>query len=225
MAELADLAGNLNLTFGDLDLLRAALVHRSYVAEHSEATHNERMEFLGDAVLQLVITLYLYENHPELSEGEMAKVRAGLVNGLELAEVAREVEIGSHLVLGRGEEASGGRDKESILADAMEAVIAAIYLDKGMEAAGRFILDRWAQRIEARIAAPGKRDYKTRLQEELARDGKRPRYRVTDEGPDHNKVFTATVEVEGEVAGQGTGRSKKEAEQNAAASALDRMAT
>lgn len=223
MADLNDLAGNLDVAFQDLNHLRNALIHRSYTAEHAEAIHNERMEFLGDAVLQLVITEYLYENHPELSEGEMAKVRAGLVNRVELAEVARETDVGAYLVLGRGEEGSGGRTKESILADAMEAVIAAIYLDQGMDTAGRFILGRWAQRIEARIAAPGRRDYKTRLQEELARDGRRPRYRVTDEGPDHNKVFTAIVEIDGTVAGHGTGRSKKEAEQEAAARALDRI--
>lgn len=222
MAEVADLADKLNIAFRDLDHLRDALIHRSFVAEHEEASHNERMEFLGDAVLQLVITVYLYENHPELSEGEMAKVRAGLVNRVELAEVAREVGLGDHLVLGRGEEVSGGRTKESILADAMEAVIAAIYLDQDIAAAGRFILDRWSRRIEARIAAPGSRDYKTRLQEKLARDGRRPRYRVTDEGPDHDKLFTAIVEVDGRVVGEGIGRSKKEAEQSAAARALER---
>jgi ribonuclease-3 len=223
MAHLAELAEKLKVSFSDLNQLQAALIHRSFVAEHPEALHNERMEFLGDAVLQLVITLYLFDNHPELSEGEMAKVRAGLVNRAELAEVAREISVGDHLVLSRGEEASGGRTKESILADAMEAVIAAIFLDQGFASAGGFILERWAQRIEARIAAPGRRDFKTRLQEELARDGNRPRYRVTDEGPDHDKTFTATVEVDGRIVGEGTGRSKKEAEQSAAASALERL--
>ena len=131
MVDLADLLRNLGIRFENLEHLRAALVHRSYVAEYHDADHNERMEFLGDAVLQMVITEYLFEHHPELAEGEMAKVRAGLVNGIELADVAREVELGEHLVLSRGERASGGQDKESILADAMEAVIAAIYLDQG----------------------------------------------------------------------------------------------
>jgi len=222
MPDLARLQRNLSVTFEDADHLQAALVHRSYVAEHPGAVHNERLEFLGDAVLQLVVTIYLFEHHPELSEGEMAKVRAGLVNGLELAEIAREVELGDHLVLGRGELASGGPKKESILADAMEAVIAAIYLDQGLEGARTFILGRWADRLEARVAAPGKRDYKTRLQEVLARDGKRPRYRITEVGPDHDKVFTAAVEIEGEAVAEGAGRSKKEAEQNAAARALER---
>jgi ribonuclease-3 len=221
MADLADLEQHLGATFEHPDYLRAALVHRSYVAEHPRAEHNERMEFLGDAVLQLVVTVYLFENHPDLAEGEMAKVRAGLVNGIELADVAREVELGDHLVLGRGEVASGGQEKESILADAMEAVIAAIYLDRGFEGARRFILERWASRIEARVAAPGKRDYKTRLQEVLAQVGNRPRYRITEEGPDHDKIFTAVVEVDGDIVGEGTGRSKKEAEQNAAARALE----
>jgi ribonuclease-3 len=222
MADLADLERHLGIRFDRPDHLRAALVHRSFVAENAQAIHNERMEFLGDAVLQFVVTAYLFDNHPELSEGEMAKARAGVVNGVELAEVAREVELGDHLVLGRGEEASGGRQKESILADAMEAVIAAIYLDQGLEGARGFILERWADRLGARVAAPGKRDYKTRLQEELARDGKRPRYLIAEEGPDHDKIFTALVEVEGAVVGEGSGRSKKEAEQNAAARAIER---
>lgn len=224
MDGLDNLQRQLGIEFDQPDRLHSALVHRSYVAEHAAADHNERMEFLGDAVLQLIVTVYLFENHPELSEGEMAKVRAGLVNGVELAEVAREVALGDHLVLGRGEEASGGRQKESILADAMEAVIAAIYLDQGWEGARTFILERWADRIEARVAAPGRRDYKTRLQEDLARDGLRPRYRVVDQGPDHDKVFTATVEVDGDIIGKGTGRSKKEAEQDAAARALESRA-
>ena len=221
MADLVDLLRNLGTRFENPGHLRAALVHRSYVAEHHDAEHNERMEFLGDAVLQMVVTVYLFEHHPELAEGEMAKVRAGLVNGIELADVAREIELGEHLVLSRGELASGGQHKESILADAMEAVIAAIYLDQGFEGARRFILERWAGRIEARVAAPGKRDYKTRLQEVLAQVGNQPRYRVTEEGPDHDKTFTAGVEVEGVIVGEGTGRSKKEAEQNAAADALE----
>ena len=224
MDGLDNLQQQLGIEFDQPDRLHSALVHRSYVSEHAAADHNERMEFLGDAVLQLIVTAYLFENHPELSEGEMAKVRAGLVNGVELAEVAREVALGDHLVLGRGEEASGGRQKESILADAMEAVIAAIYLDQGWEGARAFILERWADRIEARVAAPGRRDYKTRLQEDLARDGLRPRYRVVDQGPDHDKVFTATVEVDGDIIGKGTGRSKKEAEQDAAARALESRA-
>ena len=224
MVDLADLLRNLGTRFENPEHLRAALVHRSYVAEHHNADHNERMEFLGDAVLQMVVTEYLFEHHPELAEGEMAKVRAGLVNGIELAEVAREIELGEHLVLSRGELASGGQDKESILADAMEAVIAAIFLDQGFEGARRFILERWAGRIEARVAAPGKRDYKTRLQEVLAQVGNRPRYRVTEAGPDHDKTFTAAVEVDGVIVGGGTGRSKKEAEQYAAADALERGA-
>ena len=224
MAQLADLEGLLGIRFDRPNYLLVALVHRSYVAEHDDAVHNERLEFLGDAVLQMVVTAYLFEHHPELSEGEMAKVRAGLVNGVELAEIAREVELGEHLLLGRGEEASGGREKESILADAMEAVIAAIYLDQGLEGARRFILDRWANRVDARVAAPGRRDYKTRLQEVLAQAAQRPRYRITEQGPDHDKTFTASVEVDGRIVGEGTGRSKKEAEQKAAARALERGA-
>lgn len=218
-----DLEEALGCRFENPAALEAALVHRSYVAEHPDAEANERMEFLGDAVLQLIVTAYLFEHHPDLSEGEMAKVRAGLVNGRELAAVAREIGLGRHLKLGRGEEASGGRDKESILADALEAVIAAVYLEMGIEPARRFVLERWAQRVEDRVAAPGRRDYKTRLQEILAAGGRRPVYRVVERGPDHDKLFTATVEVRGETVGRGTGRSKKEAEQAAAAEALEAL--
>ena len=200
--------------------LHEALVHRSYTAEHPDVPDNERHEFLGDAVLQLVVTDFLFEHNPDMREGEMAKVRAACVNRTELADVARRIELGPHLLMGVGEEASGGKTKDSILADAMEAVLSAVYLDAGLEKARKVILEHWADRIRSKAEAPGRRDYKTRLQERLAADGLRPEYVVSDEGPDHAKVFSATVSVEGRRLGTGEGRSKKEAQQEAARSAL-----
>jgi ribonuclease III len=214
------LQASLGHTFSDPSLLDAALVHRSYTAEHQEVPDNERHEFLGDAVLQLVVTDFLFEHYPDMREGEMAKVRAACVNRQELAAIAREVGLGPHLSLGVGELASGGRTKDSILADAMEAVLCAIYLDAGLEAAETVVLRHWANLIRAKARAPGRRDFKTRLQERLAAKGLRPDYLVVDSGPDHAKVFAATVTVEGVEVGRGEGRSKKEAEQEAARHAL-----
>lgn len=213
----------LSYTFQDPSLLDHALLHRSYAAETPSGEDNERLEFLGDAVLQLVVTDHIFACFPDLREGTMAKVRAACVNRDGLAAVARSLNLGPFLSLGRGEEASGGRDKSSILADSMEAVIAAVYIDGGIEAARNVVLELWRPMISERAAAPGKRDYKTRLQEELAARGLRPRYRVTESGPDHSKLFAAELEVDGDKAGSGEGRSKKEAEQAAAAEALDSL--
>lgn len=215
-----ELEAALGHTFSDSAILDAALVHRSYTAEHPDVADNERHEFLGDAVLQLVVTDFLFHHYPDMREGEMAKVRAACVNRVELAAVAREVGLGAHIRMGVGELASGGREKDSILADAMESVLSAIYLDAGLEVARRVILEHWTDLIRAKAQAPGKRDFKTRLQERLAARGLRPEYAVTDEGPDHAKVFSAEVSVGGVVLGAGTGKSKKEAQQEAARQAI-----
>lgn len=206
--------------FNDPAILDAALVHRSYTAEHPEIPDNERHEFLGDAVLQLVVTDFLFEHYPDMPEGEMAKVRAACVNRVELADIAREVGLGGHIAMGVGELASGGRKKDSILADAMEAVLSAVYLDGGLEASRSVILAHWADLIRAKAREPGRRDFKTRLQERLATRGLRPEYDVDDDGPDHAKVFKASVSVEGVVLGVGQGKSKKEAQQEAARQAM-----
>ncbi len=220
MSALDEFEEALGYRFSNKDLLRQAMVHRSYVAEWPEDDSNERFEFLGDTILQLVVTDFIFKEYPELPEGELAKIRAASVNREVLHEVASELGLGVHLLLGKGEESSGGRDKASILADAMEAVLAAVYLDGGLAVCRRLILQIWEARIRQRSSAPGRRDYKTRLQEALARTGVRPRYKLSSDGPDHEKVFTAAVTVEGEVRGRGKGRSKKEAEQEAAARAL-----
>ncbi len=206
--------------FSEPSILAEALVHRSYTAEHSNVADNERHEFLGDAVLQLVVTHYLFENFPAMREGEMAKVRAACVNREVLATIARRVDLGSAMKMGVGELASGGREKESILADGMEAVLSAVYLDAGLEAARSVILAHWTDLIIFKAQSPGLRDFKTRLQELLATRGLRPQYDVDDAGPDHSKVFNAAVKVDGVVLGTGEGRSKKEAEQAAARAAI-----
>lgn len=209
--------------FTDRGILVEALTHTSYAAEHPDHGHNERFEFLGDAVLQLAVTEFLFATFPHLQEGQMAKVRAASVSGKELSEVARELELGSYLRLGKGEESSGGREKDSILADAMEALLAAVHLDADYPTARRIILALWQDRIRIKATQPGRRDYKTRLQELLAAEQKRPEYMVEGDGPDHARVFTAVVTVDGEEWGRGSGKSKKEAEQEAARTALSQL--
>jgi ribonuclease-3 len=214
----------LEVRFRGRDLLQSALTHRSYAFEQGALTTNERLEFLGDAVLGLVVTDLVYRAFPERSEGELAKLRAAMVNMATLAEVARELGLGEALLLGKGEEQSGGRDKASFLADGLEAILGAIYLDRGLKAAAPVIERLFWPRIAAYVRGEGERDYKTILQELAAQDlGRLPEYRVAERGPDHEKEFTATVFVGGREMGHGTGRSKKEAEQRAARVAYDRL--
>ena len=207
-------------TFRDPGLLAHSLTHRSLESEQPEQPSNERLEFLGDAVLQLVVTDFLFAEYPHLPEGEMAKVRAACVNRTELARIARRIQLGSDIRLGKGEEATGGREKSSILADALEAVLAAVYLDGGIVSARDVVLDHWQDLIREKATSPGRLDYKTRLQEVLAAQARVPAYEVEGKGPDHARVFSATVAVDGQVIGSGTGRSKKEAQQSAASEAL-----
>ena len=211
--------------FHDHELLERALAHRSWCAESVGELSNERLEFLGDAVLGLIVTDYLYRTYPDLPEGQLAQVRASVVNAEVLAEVAAEMEIGAALRLGKGEDASGGREKPSILSDAMEAVIGAVYLDGGWAAAAELVMRLLGDRITEGAAGPGGHDYKTRLQELAARVyDDLPRYRHTAEGPDHAKRFSATVWVNGTALGLGEGRSKTQAEQGAARMAWARVA-
>jgi ribonuclease-3 len=224
-APTAALEHALGHEFRDRSHLESALVHRSYCAEHGVAESNERMEFLGDAVLGLSVTDHVFAAYPTLPEGELAKLRASVVNAEVLAELAVEVDLGPALLLGKGEDASGGRTKASILADAMEAVIAAVYLDAGWDAADALVLRLLGDRIREGAAGPGGHDYKTRLQELAAREfDQLPRYQVRAEGPDHSKQFFASVTIAGEMRGQGAGRSKKQAEQAAARAAWEQMA-
>ena len=202
--------------FDDPALLELALTHRSWCAEHSGSSSNERLEFLGDAVLSLVVTRQLYERFGDWAEGDLAKARASLVNAATLAEVGRCVGLGELLRLGRGEDASGGRGKSSILADALEAVIGAIYLDGGIGAADGVVGRLLGDRLDAVASSPGHTDFKTRLQELVARLGlSPPSYDVTTSGPAHDRLFRAEVRA-GDSSGVGTGTTKKDAEQHAA---------
>ncbi|HET9203882.1 MAG TPA: ribonuclease III [Acidimicrobiia bacterium] len=206
--------------FIDGSLLKLALTHRSVSADDSSRKDNERLEFLGDAVLQLAITAYLYDTFPELHEGNLAKIRAGLVSRPVLADVARSIGLAEHIELTPAEDRTGGREKDSIMADALEAVIGAVFLDSGLGSASDLVLRLWGGRIDERAQRPGLKDYKTRLQEVLAKDGRYPDYQSDGSGPDHERTFVATVEVDGLVLGTGSGKSKKEAEQGAAEQAL-----
>ena len=201
----------------DEPLLLRALTHRSYAYENGGLPNNERLEFLGDSVLGLVVTDSLYVDHPDLAEGQLAKLRAAVVNMRALADVARTLGLGEYLLLGRGEESTGGRDKASILADTMEAVIGTVYLSSGLTAAATFVHHQLDPLMRSSATLGAGLDWKTSLQELTASASLGvPEYRVTEEGPDHEKVFTARAVVGDEVLGEGIGRSKKEAEQKAA---------
>jgi ribonuclease-3 len=204
----------------DPALLRRALTHRSYAYESGGLPHNERLEFLGDSVLGLVVTDTLYTTHPDLAEGQLAKLRAAVVNMRALAEVARTIGLGDFLFLGRGEESTGGRDKDSILADTMEAVIGSAYLSGGPTAAAELVHHLLDPLITESARMGAGLDWKTSLQELCSQQTLgTPEYRVEDDGPEHAKTFFAEVLVGGEPLGKGTGRTKKDAEQQAAAQA------
>ena len=216
----------LDITFRDREILRQALTHRSYAHEASlpQDYTNERLEFLGDAVLDVVVSDHLYRNHGELDEGELTRIRSNLVNMNALAETARELGLGEHIYLSRDERADGGGDKASIIADALEAIIGAVYLDRGLEEAGELCMRLFEDKLEEAVTGTLDYDYKSRLQETVVKDrGILPRYRLREEGPDHRKVFHATVYIGDERMGRGRGTSKKEAEQDAAREALERM--
>jgi ribonuclease-3 len=204
----------------DPALLERALTHRSYAYEHGGLPHNERLEFLGDAVLGLVVADALYTTHPELPEGELAKLRASVVNARALAGVARSLELGRWLRLGKGEEVTGGRDKNSILADTMEAVLGAVYLDRGLGGATVLVRRLFDPLMDAARGRGAALDWKTALQElTTARGLGIPGYDITESGPDHAKRFAAAARLGDQVHGSGSGRSKKEAEQQAAEAA------
>jgi len=214
----------LGVGFADPTLLDAALTHRSYAFEQELDVNNERLEFLGDAVLGLVVTDMAYRTFPDLAEGELAKLRASIVNMSALADVARQLGLGQAVKLGHGEEMSGGRDKASILADALEALLGAVYLDRGLDVARSLIERLFLPRMNAYVRGEGERDYKTILQELASQDLRAlPEYRIEESGPDHQKEFSATVYLAGKPWGSGVGRSKKEAEQQAAHEAYRRL--
>ena len=209
--------------FRDAELLERALTHRSYCAEHAGSESNERLEFFGDAVLGLIVTDYVYREYEPFNEGDLAKLRASVVNSEALADAAAEIGLGDALRLGKGEDAAGGRGKPSILGDAMEAVIAAVYLDGGWEPARTVVLRLIEPRIIEGAAGPEGQDPKGRLQELLAQRGQVPRYQLRREGPDHAPRFFASVTAGNRTLGEGQGRSKRQAEQVAAQAAWRRL--
>jgi len=224
LRELEDVIG---YKFNDIGKLFLALTHSSFANEKRSENlkSNERLEFLGDSVLNIITSDYIYRNYPELPEGEMTKTRAAMVCEASLMLCANKIRLGEYLFLGRGEENTGGRTRTSILSDAFEALIGAIYLDGGITAADEFI-KRTMQEIYQNINSKSVfNDYKTQFQEIIQKQSDdRIKYRILDEkGPDHDKVFTAQLLVGDKPYGTGTGRTKKEAEQNAAKNALDKM--
>ena len=221
------LEDRLGYRFDEPVRLEQAVTHRSWCAEHDGGPSNERLEFLGDAVLGLVIADFLYRRFPDLSEGKMAKTRAAVVNASTLTDLALDLELGGHLRLGKGEDSSGGRTKSSIVSDALEAVIGAVYLDGGLESARDFVLSQFGDRIDEAASQPGARDYKTLLQEAAVGDGQAsPAYDVSQAGPHHNRLFRAVVRIGGEVCGTGEGSTIKQAQRRAARVAyLARFAT
>ena len=227
MERLQELEQHLDYTFHDLRLLRAALYHSSYANEHraQSVSSNERLEFLGDAVLGFVSADYLYRKHPDLPEGELTRIRAALVCEDSLHEVAQRLHLGDFLMLGKGEESGGGRHRPSILADAVEAVLAAVYLDGGIDEARALVHRILLEKEPEQVVESRRRDCKTELQELVQRKPNQElRYElVSESGPDHAKVFTVAVMLNGQVVGLGSGHSKKEAEQSAARTALEQM--
>lgn len=216
----------LNYKFKNIKLLKNALTHSSYANEvRGGVTSNERLEFLGDSVLSIIVSEHIYKRFPDMPEGELTRLRASLVCEKALCGFSRELELGKHLLLGKGEDKGGGRERDSILADAFEAVLAAIYLDGGMEAARRHVMNF----VLRELAHPGEddtfKDYKTVLQEIIQRNPEETvSYQLIGEtGPDHDKRFTVEVHLNSNVIGKGVGRNKKQAEQMAAKQALDLM--
>jgi ribonuclease-3 len=209
--------------FRDRGLLERSLTHKSFANENRVPSHNERMEFLGDSVLNLIVSEYLMNACPDSSEGDLSRLRAAIVSEPALAVVARNIGLGAYIQLGRGEEQTGGRDKDSLLADCLEALIASVYLDAGKDQAQTFVLRFFEDGMKRTCTSGGSFDFKTRLQELCQERLKQlPDYRIVSEtGPDHQKQFDVEVWIKGTLSGRGSGRSKKEAEQRAAKEALN----
>ena len=216
---------NFKYEFKSKNLFETAMTHSSYANEQKNIPSNERLEFLGDAILGVICAEFLYQNHEEMPEGELTKNRAAIVCEKSLYEVGIDIGIEESIILGKGEEANGGRTRHSIIADAVEALLAAIYLDGGMTAAHSFAMSFIPKREALAIKGKAFKDYKTILQEIVQKNREETlAYKlVHEEGPDHNKIFTVEILLNSNVFANGTGKSKKEAEQMAAKSALELM--
>lgn len=224
--ELVSLAAALGVKFNNLNYLQQALTHTSYANESKgNIVHNERLEFLGDAVLELASSTYLYQYFPRMPEGQLTKTRASIVCSATLAKLAAGLHLGDYLLLGHGEEMGGGRTRQTNLEDTFEAVIGAIYLDQGWETAKDYVLRQLEPEFQRVKHGTLLRDHKTILQEQVyQREGQTIAYElISESGPDHDKSFTVQVRITGKVMGQGSGHSKKEAEQHAACEALEKL--
>ena len=214
---------NIGYSFKDIEHLKIALTHKSFIDEEPTSPTNQRYEFIGDTILDFDLSLFLFDNYPNLDEGSLTKIRSGAVDQNALVNLAKEIDIGNFLFMSKPEESTGGRDKSSILEDAVEALIAAIYFDGGLEEVNKFISEFIYPLIDKLSKNPGQKDYKTRLQEYFAKKGQKVTYTAKSEGPDHNKQFNAQVILENKIIGKGIGKSKKNAEQMAAKDAFSKM--
>tara|TARA_B100000131_G_scaffold323261_1_gene381111 strand:+ start:18361 stop:19056 length:696 start_codon:yes stop_codon:yes gene_type:complete len=223
--KLTKLENNIGYKFKNKKILITALTHKSKENKKSTSESNQRYEFLGDAVLELVITKYLFDHYPKMEEGDLTKIRSSAVKQGTLVEIATQISIGDYISMSSSEEATGGRSKKSILEDSIEALIAGIYLDGGITGAERFIRKFFFPKIANLSLVPGEEDYKTRLQEVYAKKGKTLLYKDSSKGPDHRKLFFSEVIVGEVVIGSGEGHSKKSAQQAAAEVALKDIGT
>ena len=221
--DLKNFEKNIGYSFKDIEHLKIALTHKSFIDEEPTSPTNQRYEFIGDTILDFDLSLFLFDNYPNLDEGSLTKIRSGAVDQNALVNLAKEIDIGKFLFMSKPEESTGGRDKSSILEDAVEALIAAIYFDGGLEEVNKFISKFIYPLIDKLSKNPGQKDYKTRLQEYFAKKGQKVTYTAKSEGPDHNKQFNAQVILENKIIGKGIGKSKKNAEQMAAKDAFSKM--
>ena len=206
--DLKNFEKNIGYSFKDIEHLKIALTHKSFIDEEPTSPTNQRYEFIGDTILDFDLSLFLFDNYPNLDEGSLTKIRSGAVDQNALVNLAKEIDIGKYLFMSKPEESTGGRDKSSILEDAVEALIAAIYFDGGLEEVNKFISKFIYPLIDKLSKNPGQKDYKTRLQEYYAKKGQKVTYTAKSEGPDHNKQFNAQVILENKIIGKGIGKSK-----------------
>ena len=218
--DLNNFEKNIGYYFKDQDHLKIALTHKSYIDENPKFLTNQRYEFIGDTILDFDLSIFLFNSYPNLDEGSLTKIRSGAVDQNALVDLANKIEIGDYLFLSKAEDSTGGRKKSSILEDAVEALIAAIYFDGGLEEVNKFVSKFIYPLIDNLSKNPGQKDYKTRLQEYFAKNGQKVNYESKSTGPDHNKEFQASVFLENKVIGKGKGKSKKNAEQMAAKNAF-----
>ena len=223
MKSIEDFEKTIGYSFKDKKLLKIALTHKSYLDENPDLTSNQRYEFFGDTILDFDLTEYLFKNFPDLDEGSLTKIRSSAVNQTNLVKLGKEITIGSFMFLSKAENSTGGRNKSSIIEDAVEALIAALYFDGGLTAVNGFVSKYIYPSIKELSENPGQKDYKTRLQEYYAKVGKKVNYMDSSTGPDHDKKFQTQVFLDKEIIGIGEGKSKKSSQQEAAKQALEKI--